>query len=264
MVAFFFGYSESTELHTMHRSLTLALCVTAILFAPQTSRTHAKSYRLVPYGPVGASHSEIIGGTITTDGTLGNELDPSVVITDWDIALDSDETGTVRLHSTNSTLTSLGTFDFSAADIATSATPEIRLLAVLQPGVAGVFWGTLLFPTSIPFPSVELKNAVQMSLGSSQVELLSLNSGSIPVATIPAPTSTILPAIGDLFVTGWRVRLTDAVRRVTSENRCMSAVQTSSSQSIFVKYKSNSPSRSAMVSSCSPSECQIGKSSRSG
>jgi len=192
----------------MRCSPRLLFGVLVVLMSLHAAGVQAKLYQLIPYGPVGPSHHEIIGGTIRTDGTLGTELDPNSVITDWEIELSSDGTGSVLLSPANSDLTALGTFDFTDTGITTPDSPEVRLLSFSQDGIGGVLWGRLFFPAPPPIPSVEMKGTVQMSLAGTQVDLLLLNSGVIPVATIPEPATYIALScgVGGLMTRGCRKR----------------------------------------------------------
>jgi hypothetical protein len=84
----------------MIKSRSFLLIVSCILLA-QTNITEAKTYSITPYDFGVPGGVEILGGTFSTDGTTGNGLALSLILTDWEVRL-TDGTNPFTLTPSNS------------------------------------------------------------------------------------------------------------------------------------------------------------------
>jgi hypothetical protein len=179
---------------TKPRSLLLLI---ACILLPQTI-TEARIYSITPYDVGVPGGVEILGGSFSTDGTTGNGLALSLILTDWEVRL-TDGTGLFTLTPSNSSVM----VDSPIFDVTDSAITFVdgnagRVFQLGTPSAPdssfyGWFEGQTVF-------GIESKMIVWA--GGSEDGIIPAPSLIGNVAFVPEPTSLALLCLSSLCLLG--------------------------------------------------------------
>jgi hypothetical protein len=138
-----------TMLRTSQLATAVVLLLAAFAQAPAPVHADTRVYQLVAYDTPGANR--IVSGTITTDGTLGNGLDPTAIIIDYTATLSDGSTITVIDFATNGVFENGATITATATELTLDAGTDAVwcLSSTCGPPNAIVYEDFLFAPTEM-------------------------------------------------------------------------------------------------------------------